>query len=313
MELANRVGAAAVIGALLLRLGGSSLPQKVVDTFSDPEVARLILLTQTGYWMELPELPFHEAESVIPEQITEKVLPAFSAEDATLVTLHSSATKSPDIPNLLTQPLSWDLYGQEPTVLILHTHTSESYTYTGGYTEDGAYRTLNEEYNMLAVGQALAENLEQAGISVLHDRNFHDYPSYNGAYAHARTELEEYLTQYPSIKLVLDLHRDAVADSRGNQLAYTCGEYAQLMLVVGTNHENWTENMALAVKLQARLQQLQPGICRPMAVRGQRFNQDLSTGAILVEVGAAGNTLDQALAAIPTLSKAIVDLAEGTG
>ena len=84
------------------------------------------------------------------------------------------------------------------------------------------------------------------------------------------------------------------------------------MLVIGTNHEDWTENMALAVKLQARLQQLRPGICRPMTLRGQRFNQDLSAGAILVEVGAAGNTLEQALAAIPVLSRAIVDLAEGT-
>ena len=313
MDIAGRVGAIAVVGALLLRLGGSSLPQKVVNELSDPEVARLVLLTQTGYWSALPALPDHEAESVIPEPpIKEIIRPAFHAEDATLVTLHSSATKSPDIPALLTQPLNWDLYGQEPTVLIIHTHTSESYTYTGGYKEDGAYRTLDEDYNMLTVGQALAERLEQAGIGVVHDRNFHDYPSYNGAYVHARTELEAYLTQYPSIKLVLDLHRDAVADARGNQLAYTCGEYAQFMLVVGTNHENWTENMALAVKLQARLQQLRPGICRPMAVRNQRFNQDLCVGALLVEVGAAGNTLDQALASIPTLSQAIIDLAEGT-
>jgi len=171
---------------------------------------------------------------------------------------------------------------------------------------------LDEENNMLRVGQALADALTRAGIGVIHDEVLHDYPSYNGSYTHARESIEGYLEQYPSICLVIDLHRDAISDGRGNQLAYTLGDTAQLMLVVGTNHENWTENMSLAVKLQARLEQENSGICRPMALRAQRFNQDLCPGAILVEVGAAGNTLDQALNAVGPLSQAIIDLAKGT-
>ena len=310
MDISKRVGIFAIIGALLIRLGCSSLPQKLVDLMSDPKVAQLLLFVETGRRLSAaPVANDHEAESAVPVLKTPVV---FSEADADLISLHSTAVTDANIPALLTQPLSWSLYEKEPTVLILHTHTSESYTYTGGYKEDGAYRTLDENYNMLRVGQALAEKLEQAGIGVIHDQTFHDHPSYNGAYAHARTSLEAYLTQYPSIRLVIDLHRDAVTDSKGNQLAYCCGDAARLMLVVGTNHGDWTENMALAVKLQARLEQLQPGICRPMVLRGQRFNQDLSPGTILVEVGAAGNTLDQALAAIDPLSKAIVDLADGT-
>ena len=307
MDISKRVGIFAIVGALVIRLGGSSVPQKVADRFSDPKVAQVILFAQTGRWGTLPELPDHERESPAPVfAVSEKEQVTFKKEDATLVTLHSSAAASPDIPAMLTQPLDWVLYGDEPTVLILHTHTSE------GYRDTTDYRSLDEEYNMLAVGDAVAEHLQAAGIGVLHDREFHDYPSYNGAYAHAREELAAYLEQYPSIKLVLDIHRDAVADSGGNQLAYTCGDSARLMLVIGTNHAAWTENMALAVKLQARLEQLEPGICRPMAVRNQRFNQDLCTGALLVEVGAAGNTLEQALNAAEPLSRAIIDLARGT-
>lgn len=308
MDLANRAGAFAVIGALVLRLGGSSLPQKFVDLMADPKVAEVILFVETGRRVAaLRTVLDHEAESAAPVL---KMPIRFSQEDAALVTLHSSASKDADISGLLAQPLQWSLYEKEPTVLILHTHTSESYT--GDYEQDSAYRTLDEQYNMLRVGQALTERLEQAGIGVIHDRSFHDYPSYNGAYSHARTSIEEYLAQYPSIRLVIDLHRDAVADSRGSQLAYTTGDAAQLMLVIGTNHTAWTENMALAVKVQARLEQLQPGLCRPMALRAQRFNQDLCPGTLLIEVGAAGNTLDQALNAVDPLSKAIIDLAEGT-
>ena len=310
MDLGGRVGAFAIIGALLLRFGTGSMPQKIADKLSSPKVAEFVLYTQTGRTAaSAPLQPPHEWESAPPLQ--RKPL-TFTASDAELVSLHSTAVKDVDIPTLLKEPLSWDLYTREPAVLILHTHTSESYRYTGGYEEDGPYRTLDEGYNMLSIGTALAQQLEQAGIGVVQDRTVHDYPSYNGAYADAREELEAYLQKYPSICLVLDLHRDAIMDSNGNQLAYTCGQQAQLMLVVGTNHDKWQENMALAVKLQARLEQLQPGICRPMVLRGQRFNQDLLPGMLLIEVGAAGNTLDQALAAVDPLSHAIIDLAEGT-
>lgn len=310
MEIATRVGAFAVIGALLLRFCCSSLPQKFAVLMTDPAVLRMVLFIETGRRLpDPPPVTAHEAESAVPVLKTPL---SFSEADADLVTLHSSAVADADIPALLTRPLSWDLYKTEPAVLILHTHTSESYCYSGGYKEEGAYRTLDGDYNMLRVGQALKDRLEQAGICVIHDQVYHDYPSYNGAYAHARTSLENYLEQYPSIRLVIDLHRDAISDSSGNQLAYTCDNAAQLMLVIGTNHENWTENMALAVKLQARLSQLQPGICRPMVLRGQRFNQDLLPGMLLIEVGAAGNTLDQALAAVDPLSHAIIDLAKGT-
>ena len=126
---------------------------------------------------------------------------------------------------------------------------------------------------------------------------------------------------YPSIRLVLDLHRDA-ADTENGQLRTAVdtgdGQIAQLMLVMGTEeaglrHPDWEENLSLALKLHATLEGQCPGIMRPLILRSQRFNQDMSPGALLVEVGAAGNTHAEAIAAAEQLAEAIAALAGGTG
>ena len=246
--------------------------------------------------------------------------PQFSPSDAALVEMDYDCTYRPDLETLITQPLDWDLTIDEPTVLILHTHTTESYTKNGEhYVETATYRTLDENFNMLSIGDVVAQTLEQAGIGVIHDRKIHDYPSYSGSYIHSRSTVEEILEQYPSICLVLDLHRDAL-EKNGRQyrpLVQVDGDAAaQLMLVVGTDisrqsHENWQENLALALKLQIQLQRLSPGIMRPLNLRSQRFNQDLSPGALLVEVGAAGNTREEAVAAARKLAEAVVSLMMG--
>lgn len=245
----------------------------------------------------------------------------FSRADAALVEMDYDCTLRPDLEELMEKPLDWDLTGGEPAVLILHTHTTESYTRTGeAYVETAQYRTLDEEYNMLSIGDTVAEILEEAGIGVVHDRQVHDYPSYNGSYVHARTAMEEILERYPSIRLVLDLHRDAM-ERDGKQLRPVVdmqGEKAaRLMLVVGTNvsrqsHENWEDNLSLALKLHTQLERLCPGIMRPLNLRSQRFNQDLSPGALLVEVGTAGNTHAEALAAAGALGEVVATLAKGT-
>lgn len=249
---------------------------------------------------------------------------SFTAQDVkkAAVRYADDCNYRPDLEALVKQALDWDLTAAEPTVLIVHTHASESYTPTAeqSYTESSPYRTLNTEYNMVALGDRLTELLEQAGICVLHDRRIHDYPSYNSAYNNSRTAVEEYLRQYPSIQVVLDLHRDAVLLADGSQYAPTVevdgAQTAQLMLVVGTDasgleHPDWRENLAAALKLQILLEQAAPGITRPTILRAQRFNHDLSDGAMIVEVGTAGNTFAQAAAAIPILAQALIGLMNG--
>ena len=246
----------------------------------------------------------------------------FTAEDAAGVEMDYDCILRPDLVKLMEEPLDWDLTGEDPAVLILHTHTTESYTKTGEtYEETSDYRTRSPEYNMISIGDAVSQILEKAGISVLHDREVHDYPSYNGSYVHARESTERILQEHPSIRLILDLHRDAL-EQNGRQLrtvADVDGEpCARLMLVVGTNvsrqsHENWQKNLALGLKLHVVLERNCPGIMRPLNLRTQRFNQDLSPGALIVEVGAAGNTHTEALKAARTLAEAIISLARGAG
>ena len=217
--------------------------------------------------------------------------------------------------------LDWQLRDEVPTVLILHTHGTESYRNTEGYKESTQYRTEDENYNMISVGARLAACLEEGGIRVIHDKKPYDLPSYSGSYTQAREAIETVLTENPSVCLVLDIHRDAMTDAAGNQVSYTCetdrGTAAKLMLVSGSDaggldYPNWEENLTLAVKLQAVLQREVPGICRPLSFRTGRYNQDLFPNMLLVEVGTAGNTRQEALLAVEILADAILSVADGT-
>ena len=325
-----RVGASVILCALVLRLGLGGFFQPLADFLAKPNIASFLIYLETGrvvrFSTSLEEqvvfalvspVPDFAADATIPAE-----LPAFSAQDAAEVEVKNNSSAKPDLEQLVERPLSWDLTGTEPTVLILHTHATESYTRSIGedYQESSAFRTLDEDYNMISVGDYLTQMLEAGGLTVLHDRELHDYPSYNGSYSHARKSIGAYLEEYPSIQLVLDLHRDASGDNT-NQMktaAAVDGESsAQIMLVVGTDssglsHPNWEQNLALALKLHVQMERFAPGICRYVNLRSQRFNQDLSTGALIVEIGAAGNTHDEALKATEVLAKGILSLAKGT-
>ena len=319
-----RVGAAAILCALVFRLFSSGIPEKVISWVTQPNIAAFLIYLETGRDVRFSAsseaflvFPAESPPPRIPEETTaptEPPLPSFS--DVSLTEMYYANNSRPDIEALLKTPLTWDLTGDEPAVLILHTHSTESYTKSGEtYTETSAWRTLDEDYNMLSIGSRVAELLAQNGITAIQDRELHDYPSYNGSYVDARESISHYLAEYPGIKLVLDLHRDA-SGGDGGQLrtkakanGQTC---AQLMLVMGTNHDHWEENLSLALKLQAQLETQAPGITRPTVLRSSRFNQDLSPGALLIEVGAAGNTHTEALLAAEQLAYAIAALAKGT-
>ena len=296
---------------------------------SDPEAVSLLLYLETGRVVDLtPQQTETKPQETEPAETTGVTQPApmglcFTEEDAALIQVSNFSHYNVDIPSLLSTRLQWDLTEDSPKVLILHTHATESYTQTAqfSYTPSAAYRTLDTGYNMIRVGQALKEALEQKGITVIHDTTLHDYPSYNDAYIQSRKTAQQWLTLYPSISLVIDLHRDAAGDSTVKQLSTGIvvdnTKTAQLMLVVGSNaggrqHPNWKTNFALAAKLHAQLEKRFPGICRPISFRTERFNQDLSAGALLIEVGGAGDTLEEALAAAEFLAEGIWDLAFGT-
>lgn len=320
-----RFGAAVILCAIVFRLLSSGVFAPVAEFLRQPRAVAFLMFLETGRSIRLSddtEVPGWTAESPAPGQLFEKpaAAPVFAAQDLELVKLKNAVSYQPDLEDLLTAPVSLNLKSGEPAVLILHSHATESYTKTAGqrYTESSAYRTLDEDYNLIRVGEELAGKLEDAGIRVIHDRTLHDYPSYNDSYSHSRASVQRYLTEYPTIDLVLDIHRDAADTASGQLATYVSNgdcEAAQLMLVMGTgangqSHPHWRQNLSLALKIQVQLERLFPGICRPMSLRGSRFNQDLHPNMLLVEVGAAGDTLEEALAAIDPLAQAIISLSE---
>jgi len=341
-----RVSTLVIVGALVLRLlSAGNLGQALQFTLS-PEAASWMIFFQTGRLVRpgnisftdvpqptvpdmptgitpvptQPTVPNTSTETTpVPTQPGKPFIPTFSADAAAAIQIKSSFSYTADLPTLLTQPLQWELTRYAPTVLILHAHATESFT-GGGYSESSPYHTLDTGHNMVSIGKYVAEALEDAGISVIHDTTLHDSPSYDLSYTNSRESVEKYLKKYPSIRLVLDLHRDSYEDAAGNQAAHTVFSHGQaiapLMFVVGTNyggltHPNWQENLSLALKLQTQLESLCPGICRNLNLRSQRFNQDLSAGSLLVEVGASGNTYAEALGAARMLVNAILSLAHG--
>ena len=183
------------------------------------------------------------------------------------------------------------LGAQGPQVLIIHTHATESYTMPPGaeYEASDTFRTTDTRCNMVRIGDEMAQVMSEAGLGVVHDRSL--------------KAIEEYLQRYPTISFVLDVHRDAVQDANGNQFKLLCGEdknAAQLEFVIGSNggglsHEQWRENLKLACAVQETLYRDHPTLMRPITVRNSRYNQHKTTGSLLVEVGTAGNSLEEAV------------------
>ena len=202
-----------------------------------------------------------------------------------------------------------------PQILIIHTHGSEAYTPDGTdvYTpSDNNTRTLDTNYNMVRVGTEMEKVFTEMGLGVVHDTTLYDYPQYNGAYDRSAQAVKAYLEQYPTIRIVLDVHRDALIGEDGTVYkAVTTVDgtsTAQVMLVLGSSeggeHPNWMENLTLACKIQNGMNTLYPTLARPMTMRSSRYNQQLCSGSLLVEVGTHGNTLQEALAAARLFARA---------
>lgn len=230
-----------------------------------------------------------------------------------------------DADELLKQGLNIKLISDKPQVLIIHTHSSEAYTMDAEniYEESDDSRTEDCNYNVVRIGDELAQMLSEYGINVIHDRGIYDYPSYTGSYTRSGSAVEAYLERYPSIAIVIDLHRDALVS--GDVVYKTRADIpdidcAQVMLLAGTgenglSHPNWRENLQLALYLQRAMNEKYPSLARPIAVKPERYNLHLTTGSLILEVGSSGNTLPEALNAIrlfadaagPALAELITD------
>ena len=196
-------------------------------------------------------------------------------------------------------------------ILIFHTHTCESYTPSEKYQyeQTGNYRTTDPEYSVVRVGEELSDYLTKYNFNVYHDETYHDYPAYTGSYTRSKATVESDLKDNPS-DIIIDLHRDAIGSKSNYDPSVKIGEdeAAQLMFVIGTNggglyHPDWKNNLSFAIEIQQKANELYPGLFKPIIVRNSRYNQHLGKAAVIIEVGATGNTLDQTLTSMKYLSK----------
>lgn len=196
-------------------------------------------------------------------------------------------------------------------VMIFHTHTCESYTPTENfaYEESGTFRTTDLDYSVVRVGNSLADQLTSYGFNVVHDKTYHDYPAYSGSYGRSMATVENLLISHPNTDIIIDLHRDAIADtSYAPSIKIGDEVVSQLMFVIGTDgggleHPNWQKNLQFAVKVQKKANELYPGLFRPILLRNSRYNQQLGKAACIIEVGATGNTLEQSMASMKYLAR----------
>ena len=222
--------------------------------------------------------------------------------------ISNSTSFEPDISALLAEEIGIVLPAEGPQILVIHTHGSEAYAQEAfdKYEESGVSRTQDKKYSVIRVGDEFVSRLESFGLKVLHDRGIYDYPSYTGSYSRSQAAIESYLEQYPDIGIVIDLHRDALGT--GDVIYKTVAEVegetsSQIMLLVGTGenglyHPDWQENLKLALTMQQVVDGRYSTLARPVALKQERYNQHLTRGSLILEVGSNGNTLREAIRAV---------------
>ncbi len=236
------------------------------------------------------------------------------------IAYRNSSGVSVDIAAALSATLTPRLDKTEaPQVLIVHTHTTEGYmTYDAGrYNAADRERTTDHRRSVCAVGEALKATLASYGIVAIHDTTVHDSP-YSGAYTRSAATVEAALAQYPSIQLVLDLHRDALMDGETTLVKPTAAvngrTAAQIMIIAGVLSTGTLpnpyakDNLALAAQWQRLLETQYRGLARPLSTVGSRYNQHLHAGYLLVEVGSEANTVEEAVYSATILGKTLAEL-----
>ncbi len=273
------------------------------------------------------ESPFPDTDTPVPapEVPQTKTVPVTidgstgDYDGSNAVYIKNETDYSVDIPALLAAKDPVRLSGDQVQVLVMHTHGTESYTPTAqyNYTPSDTDRTTDCNYNVVRIGREITRILNEKGIKTVHSETLNDSPAYSGSYNRALEDITAYIKDNPSIKLVIDVHRDAMVAQNGTKYKTVASingqQTAQLMLVCGTDgggliHDNWKDNLSFQLKLQQRLNTQWPGIMRPLNLRAARFNQHVTAGSMLLEVGTTGNTMEEALSSARLFAEGLAEL-----
>ena len=256
---------------------------------------------------EVPEEPIQTAETNVKTEVqSSSVKESYNSE------YNGVKIKNETDYKLTKEILTPDIDINTEDILIFHTHTCESYTESEKYEykQTGNYRTTDRDYSVVNVGRELDRQLENYDYNVVHDETYHDYPSYSGSYSNSYKTVTNLLEKNKDTDIVIDLHRDAVGDNTYAPTVKIGDEYAaQLMFVMGGNiskeHPNWQQNLKFAIKVQEKANEMYPGLFRPIILRYASYNQQTAKAACIIEVGATGNTMDQALTSMKYLAKVL--------
>lgn len=224
------------------------------------------------------------------------------------ITIKNTTDFDIDIDYELSQPLGFDVENtDEPQVLIVHTHTTEAYLQQddGVYYSEYTGRSTDDSENITSAGKAMADSLTKNGIKALHSAVHHDDPSYNGSYDRSAQTIYEFLEKYPSIKVIIDFHRDSLGyggeDGKIKPTFEVDGKKAaQIMIMSGYDptgdydFAHWEENLRLALRIDQKAEELYPGMTRPLYFGDFAYNMNINSGSLLIEVGTEVNTLEEA-------------------
>ena len=301
------LGLAAVIaGPVPAAQTALSLSRKAVSGAAQEEAASVAEAApeSTGTAASQPEGAGAVIEKNYPQGSGEKYV-ACGAGSIKNNTRQTAADIAAEIQDPL--PFGVEKDSPDPQILIMHTHATEDYRLSAGlwYSPGDGARTTDTNLNMCAVGRVMADTLNAAGLNTLHDETLNDYPSYTGSYENSRAVVQRYLAQYPSIKVVLDVHRDAIETEGGSRMAPVCTvdgrQAAQVMIICGCDNggsvrlPGWRQNLRFAAAWERSMEGMYPGFTRPVLFSYRFYNQDLTTGSLLIEIGGHGNNLNEAL------------------
>lgn len=261
--------------------------------------------TSTQVSEEISEtIPPEYLAEIIEENLAGKTKTGVPEYKKTLIKNNTNLSDE-EVLKIAEEEYNLEISAEKPQVLIYHTHATESFEKYDSkfYDTRNTWRTISENENMIAVGKEIEKAIETWGVEVIHDTTLHDYPSYNGSYQRSAETIQKYLEEYPTIKILLDVHRDAVQRDTTLVKPVTTinGEKtAQLMIVTGCDSEgslnipNWKNNFQFGVRIQNEIEEKYPTLCRPLFLTSGKYNQNLGTAAILLEIGSHGNTLEEA-------------------